>query len=220
MSRCTRCPVVTDLKRGLCGTCYSALRNKELAYGRWESELVPAADTFAHIDALTDAAMGHLQIRRLSAVPAATFSRLLRERPPQIGRLTAQRIAAVPVPQTVAALVASAQGHEVVPALGSTRRLRALVSAGWPMATMAYDLGMRRAGMDRLIHRSIRIRAYRHHEVVALFNRLQFEQGPSDDAAAYGLERMWPLPFEWDEDSIDEPGTKAAWARRHPREAA
>jgi hypothetical protein len=161
------------------------------------------------------------QIRRIAGVPTSTFNYLLSGKPQEIACATAQKILAVPVPMSATALVASAQGREIVPAVGARRRLRALVTAGWTMQSLADELDIKLTVVCRLIHDSVRIRAYRHHEVAALFARLQLTTGPSDAARAYARARRWPLPFQWDEEFIDEPdGRPAPGSRRYQKAAS
>jgi hypothetical protein len=209
------------LKRRMCGTCYSGVRNRRIAYGRWESNRAAADPVRAHIDVLKAAGMDSQQIRRIAGVPTSTFNYQLSGSPSAISRTTAQKILAVPVPASTTALVASARGREIVPAVGARRRLRALVAAGWTMRSLADELDIKLTVVCRLIHDSVRIRAYRHHEVDALFARLQLTAGPSDTARAYARARRWPLPFQWDEESIDEPdGRPAPGSRRYQRTAS
>ena len=61
------------------------------------------------------------------------------------------------------------------------------------------------------------VRAFRYHLVKALFDELQWTPGPSDAARRLGREKRWQLPFQWDEDQIDEPdGRPVPRARRYP----
>ncbi len=223
MNICTRCkkPKAGDVRRGMCPSCYSTTRNRAVAYGTWESDRVPADRPYEHARALLDAGMGRRQIVRLSDLPPSTFHRFMREKPATVSRMTADAIESVPIPRCVTDWIALAEGQELVPAIGVRRRLRALVAGGWPPSVLAEELGLDRVEVGKLLHRKKQIRAFRHHEVVALFNRLQLIPGPSDDARAYGKRQKWSLGFQWDEDQIDEPaGRTAPGARRYTRRAA
>lgn len=227
MKPCTKCGMVKHdtLRRGLCASCYRLNRMRNLAYARWAPDLVPIDLTLLHIARLNAAGMENPQIRRLADIPVPTFNCLLKGRDgkPQlrVSRSTARRIKSVPIPANRAELLATATGREIVAAVGAQRRLRALVASSWPMVKLAAELRMRPDAFHHLIHHSERIYASRHHQVAALFDRLQFEQGPSESARRYGAARKWSLPFQWDEESIDEPdGHPVPGARRRERAAS
>jgi hypothetical protein len=163
--------------------------------------------------------MQRLQIRRMSGLSKSTFDVFLSARPAMVRKTTADAIKSVPIPRSTSEWIASAVGQELVPGIGARRRLRALVAAGHPPIVLARELDVHKQIMSVLLHRQGRIRAFRHHEVVALFGRLQLIPGPSDDARAYGKAQKWSLPFQWDEESIDEPdGRTVQGARRYTRD--
>ena len=226
MNSCTRCRRQFDyrLKTGLCRTCYSNNRNRQIAFGRWIPGEIDAGDTYIHLVTLRAMGMNPRQIQRAARISQTVYNRILRDAPKGNAKVdpeTAKKVLAVSVPKSVGEVIAAARGGEFVPALGSRRRLQSLVAAGWPMIDLAAELGVRRSEIDRLIHHNERVRAHRHHEVVDLFNRLQFTRGRSPEAAEYARERNWPLPFQWDEDEIDEPDTRPApGSRRRPKRTA
>ncbi|MET8648527.1 hypothetical protein [Nocardia aurea] len=223
MNLCQRCKKLKDgdIRRGMCMSCYTTFRDREVAYGRWEADRVPADESYAHAVALLDAGMRRLQILRLSDLPGSTFNRFMREKPATVSRSTADAIQSIQIPNRVTDWIAIAEGNDLVPAIGARRRMRAMVAAGHPPSALAHELNVHRPIVSALLHRGKRIRAYRHHQVVALFNRLQLIPGPSDDARAYGKAKKWSLPFQWDEDEIDEPDAcTVQGARRYPRERA
>lgn len=50
---CDRCGRSSPrLRRGLCAACYGTRRERDIAYGRWESQRVPADPVRAHVAAL------------------------------------------------------------------------------------------------------------------------------------------------------------------------
>jgi hypothetical protein len=177
---------------------------------------VDAAPVRAHIDALTAAGMSRRQLAKLAGIDRSVLATLLHGKPGRppaawITSATAKKVMAVEIPADPLMVAAD---RDRVPAVGARRRLRALVSAGWPMSHLAIELGVTPSNFTPLIHGRGMITAARHRDVVALFDRLQLEPGPSARARNYGLKNRWPLPMQWDEESIDDPDATAAVKRR------
>ena len=79
MKKCSDCPrVVRHLRKGFCNTCYCNHRNKLIAYNRWESSLIDAAETHAHILALLKWQMSTQQIGRLANMGGTTLRKAMR----------------------------------------------------------------------------------------------------------------------------------------------
>ncbi|MFI5721131.1 hypothetical protein [Nocardia sp. NPDC051750] len=180
---------------------------------------MPAEPARAHVLALVEAGVSLRRIPVLAGVPRSTIGTLLKGkkgRPPAryLSRSTADRLLGVPIPGDPLIVAAD---HDHVPAIGAQRRLRALVAAGWTMAALSAELGMRARDFSVLIHHAERITAARHCAVSELFARLQLTPGPSDRARIYARRRCWALPMQWDEDTIDDPdATAPAKLRRAP----
>ncbi|QIS02342.1 hypothetical protein F5X71_08405 [Nocardia brasiliensis] len=221
---CGRCErVKPPLRRGLCGACYERTRQRGKAYGRWDPDRTAADPVRKHITRLEKAGLSHRRLAELAELHRSTLGALLHGRPglepPQwISHAIAQRILAVPVPESVTAVAAP---NASVPSIGAQRRLRALVADGWPQATLATDLGMTATNMGPLMHGDRPITARRHRAVVELFARKQLTPGPSQRAREYARARGWARSWQWDEDSIDDPKARpdpAHWRRtRQPR---
>lgn len=221
MIRCQHCPRVVDypLRRGRCNSCYSRHRNKLIAYKRWQNRTTDASDAYIHILTLRGWQMSSMQIARLAGMPPTSLRKAMRAGAEGgvITHKTERRILSVPIPSSHAEVAATAEGAERLPVIGTRRRLQALVAAGWPMITLADRLGRQRSYLFDLIHVTSYIHACRHHEVAALFQELQMQPGPSNAARRYARERGWALPFQWDEDQIDDPhGRPAQKSRRYP----
>lgn len=107
--------------------------------------------------------------------------------------------------------------------VGSTRRLRALVATGYTaghlvehVATMGAEscLDLDKRVDDILEARLYWVSASDHEAIRATFERLQMTPGPSPAARAEAKRRRWPVPFELDEDRIDDPEYAPRRARR------
>ncbi|WP_143859915.1 hypothetical protein [Nocardia cerradoensis] len=109
-------------------------------------------------------------------------------------------------------------GREFVSAIGSQRRIRALVAFGYTLTALAAELGLPRTALTPVLTRQTTVRVWRHDEIKALYERLELTPGPSEAARRMGRERRWPLPFQWDEDALDDPNapTPDSRLRREP----
>lgn len=205
--------------RGLCNRHYEAHRRRMLAYGKWDSQRVPATPVRDHYLALLEAGMARNQISRISGVKVDQLDNLLRPRKDRgdqpaktVFRRTADRLLAVPVPAPHDVWRYAAAGQPVHPA-GTARRLQALVALGWTNRELAARLEMGEANLTTAVH------AHRHptagfaRKVAALFDELQLTPGPSVRARLRAQRNGWASPLAWDEDTIDDP---AAAPDTHP----
>lgn len=211
LDRCRCIPCTTAHTR------YEAERRRRLAYG--QSNLVDATPVRAHIEHLRAAGLGVKQISRLSGVALSTLTQILygcpREdgtrRPPtaRVRRETAQKILAIHPSLDIAA-----PGTRV-PAVGSRRRLQALVHQGWSVQKLANRLGVDRQRLDSLVHGlHAMVTAETAVAVRELYDDL-WDQAPPErsredrSAAAAARTRArragWAPPLAWDEDTIDDP---------------
>uniref|UniRef100_UPI003F495F2C hypothetical protein n=1 Tax=Nocardia suismassiliense TaxID=2077092 RepID=UPI003F495F2C len=204
---CTVCErEYKPLRRGLCHACYERIRVRQIAYGRWQPDRVAAEPVRAHVLALNEAGVSRRQIPILAGVHPKAITTLLRGkrgRTPAVWvtKTTADRILALPIP---ADPIAVAAAHDLVPALGARRRLRALVAAGWPISHLTAELQMTGSNLGPLLQEQAMVTVRRHRQIVALFNRLQLQPGPSTRARTYAHKRRWPLPMQWDEEDLDD----------------
>lgn len=224
MTVCSKCGGNAEkLRRGVCKRCYTSVRSREMAYGRWESDRVDPGPVREHVAALKAAGVSYRQLVKLSGVSRSALCTLLYGKPGRppavwVAKATADRLLAVAIPETAAAVAAD---HDLVPALGAKRRLRALIAAGWTRTHLAAELGTTPSTLVMILHHQEQVTARRHRQIAALFNRLQLEPGPSVYARAYGKKRRWPLPMQWDEEALDDPAAvPAPRSRRYPRVVA
>lgn len=110
-----------------------------------------------------------------------------------------------------------ARGSLMVDAVGTARRLRALVRNGWTLTAIAARMGVSVALVDRWaqnktghVYRATAVR------VAALYDELWDVPGGSSRAASRAMRRGWPPPMAWDDDgpsNIDDPAARPADAR-------
>ncbi|WP_146161333.1 helix-turn-helix domain-containing protein [Nocardia sp. MDA0666] len=202
-----------DQGHGMCKAAYSRHRRRQLAYGRWQPRVAP--DTArAHIDQLLAAGLKPKHVAELAGISHSTMTNLARPETEHINAKTEQAILAVAVPERAGDVAADTA---LVPITGARRRIQALIAYGYPQTRLAHELGIKpsHATMAALVERALpeghtgqSLPASRDRDIKALFGRLQMTPGPSEQARAYGRDRGWALPFEWDEDALDDPNAQ------------
>lgn len=194
---------------------YERARTRRVLYGR--SRLVDASPAREHVRQLMAQGMGWKQVARRAGVPNTTVGSLLygkrpnapdhpEHRPPrrQISRETSERLLAVTLDLAPGARV---------DATGASRRVQALVRAGWPLSHIA-----ERADVD---HQRVRALAHGRRswtlretaDAVARFFRTAW-QGPdhrvpgasASRARRYAERAGWAPALAWDD--IDDPAER------------
>lgn len=208
---CTKCGKKEQLRRGLCKSCWASNRNRH----GWESQYVDAQPTRAHVNMLQVAGLGTRQIAKLSGVNRKAITQLLHGRTDRntgptkrVLASTAARIQAVPIPATRHEMAAD---HTPVLALGTMRRVQALVCIGYTQSYLAGRIGMDPSNATDLFHgKRICVTAARARLVAALYDELS-TMPPSDQHAWTLRSRTrarqlgWVDPFGWEDEDIDNP---------------
>lgn len=190
---------------------------RRIAYGR--PAYVPTAPAVAHIRALQTAGLGWKRIAHLAGLDSSAVYPLLYGRPDRNGGQPRTKAR----PETVAAILAvpmpslddlgSAVG---VPAVGTARRLRALVAAGWSVSQVAARIpdGDRQA-LDDAIGGVLTVTALTARRVRDVYAQLENlappertigERGAASRARRRAERAGWLAPAWWDADTIDDPG--------------
>jgi hypothetical protein len=209
---CSRDPCTRPAsRRGMCASHYEQYRHRQKAYGRWESFYVDAEPARLHVKTLQAAGLGTRRIADLAGINRNNIMGLTNGRrgrgsgPPSqtIRRVSSERILAVPVPDVAHRV---AKGNTVVPGVGTTRRLQALVAFGYTQDDLSRRIGWAPSNAVRLFNpeRSPQVQARTARQVEALFRELQLIPGPSERARRHAQRKGWALPLAWDEDSIDD----------------
>jgi len=191
----------------MCNSCYQTYRNKQVAYGRWQTAKVDAEATRAHVLALKSVGVGDRRIVELCGVSRSALQMLGRNRHgtneplrSQVLRSTANRILAIP-------LDADHRGYGVrIDSTGSLRRLRALHAIGWTQTEIARRIGWTVKNLNRyFISDPAMINRSTAHKISRVFDQLQLIPGPSQRSRDHAKAQGWPPPLAWDEDAIDDP---------------
>lgn len=193
---------------------YARWRARQIAYGQWRP-WAEADAVQAHVRLLTQAGASGRAIARAAGVSAMTVHRIQRARQPadcaaglHVGAALAGRLLAV----TPAVLENTALRRD---ATGSRRRLRALVAAGYPGASLARYLVVPPATAWNLIRgKTVTVSAGLELSVRALYDRIWDQQPPERTAAerravaaarTRAARQGWPPPMGLDDDRIDDP---------------
>ncbi|MEU9806247.1 DNA-binding protein [Mycobacterium sp. NPDC050853] len=126
---------------------------------------------------------------------------------------SAKAILTIPIPGRF-------DGSGYVSTVGTVRRLQALAAIGWSFDALAKMMGTHRNVLLSLLKRE-RMLARRAREIAELFTRLHLTPGPSEKARRHARGNGWPVPFAWDEDTIDDPsatpdlGGESTWMQEY-----
>lgn len=98
-----------------------------------------------------------------------------------------------------------------VDACGTARRLQGLAALGWSFSVLAARVGTdRRTLQQRTTGRFDRVHRRTHDTVVALYDELSTQPGPSNRTRRRALAAGWAVPALWDDDAIDDPDARPA----------
>jgi transcriptional regulator with XRE-family HTH domain len=213
---CTKCGKKGQLRRGLCKNCWTSNRNRV----GWETAYVDAQPTRAHVNMLIVAGLGTRRIAALSGVNRKAITQLLHGRPDRgtgpsarVLASTAARIQAVPIPLARHELAAD---NMPVLAVGTVRRLQALVCIGYTQRYLAGLIGVDDSNASALFHgKRVCVSAARARLVAAWYDQLS-GMPPADQVgwARRSRERAlalgWADPFAWEDEDIDDPDAQPA----------
>jgi lambda repressor-like predicted transcriptional regulator len=158
--------------------------------------VVPVDRALAHVARLRGAGMSDRAIMRAAGLGEHTL-RDLPHRTHGILTTTEARILAVRP---------GAHHQYLLPALGTTRRLRALGALGWTLADLAAHttlskktLSLLMAGAQPYVTREAA------EQIDRAYNQLCMRRGPSERSRLMAQRKRWAPPLAWDEGTIDDP---------------
>lgn len=211
--------------RGMCHACYMRWHTRQTAFGRFETRYVDPEPAREHVQLLQGHSMSLKAIAAAAGVSDSAVRALLvgkgvgAEPSKRLLRAVANNLLAVPVPPP-GIIAPHIRDGQQVDGTGTRRRLRALIAAGHSQSDLCTRLGWPVGSVNRIVSgRTRRVTAGRHRETVALFQELQLIPGGSVQARARALRSRWALPFQWDEETIDDPHARAIQCRSQRRAA-
>lgn len=171
--------------RGLCDKHYVAA----------ERGYVDGDPVRRHLAHLNQAGYSWRQLAELTGKSEFGLT-LIRDGHRRVHVATARAVFAIPRPDLYA-------GAGLVDATGIHRRIWALAAMGWPLRELERRLNMCHRGMSSNVLRRKRIRAAKARRIVALYDELAWQPGPSDATRKLAARKGWPPPLAWDD--IDNP---------------
>jgi len=185
---------------------------------------VDAGPVRRHMRALLDAGLSVRAIHCVTSVDHRALAQLVIGAPvggtwPQ-GRIPAadaQSILAIPVPRN--AVTAGPEGEAMsaleVPAIGTVRRLRALIAIGHDPADIGQQIDLTDVELAELLCGApVMVDAAVARRAADLFAELQMTPGPCAVCRDEAVQHGWSAPLAWDEHSIDNPGAAPQRPRR------
>lgn len=198
-----------------CDACKAGqnTRNLHLRYLRQTGRGMqrPADKAADHVLQLRARGLNDHTIMRKAEVCPDVLYRIMR-REGTIHVTVERRILSIPVPAQTTGPTAS---RAYIPALGTHRRLQALVAAGWHVAELARRLGKDRENLGPIVKQSGggKVAMFLADQVRHLYDELQ-DQRPEDHgvlpayaerARRMAAARGWLPPAYWDDDEFDNP---------------
>jgi hypothetical protein len=207
-------------RAGAAGLC----RQHHTVQSHWQADgFTDAAPVRRHLRALLDAGLSVRAIHCVTGVDHRELAQLVIGAPAggawphdRIPAGAAQLILGVPAPTAEANPEDTDAGRDEVPAIGTARRLRALVSLGHPRTHLAARLGWQAVTISTLLstdHPTVPVAVA--HRVAALFDELQMQPGPCEQSRAAAAAARWAAPLAWDDHAIDNPAATPQRPRRN-----
>jgi len=203
--RCEPCTVAN--------TAVNNERTRQQAYGRWNG-LVDAEPARRRIRSLMDQGMGLKRIVAVSDLSQGVLWKLLYGKKRADGtRTPARRIKPETEAKVFAVQLELADGAKVS-ALGTVRRIQALVALGWSQSKLADRLAIQRSNFHLASDRCTLVMAATDRTVRELYDELSMKLPPAAEwrdkiaanrARSYAKARGWLPPLAWDDEGLDDP---------------
>jgi hypothetical protein len=158
--------------------------------------VVPAERALAHVNRLRAAGMSDGAILRA----AGLGDHVLRDLPHRTRGILSTTEA------RILAVRPGAHHQYLVPALGTTRRLRALGAMGWTLADIASRTRMSKKTLSLLMAGCQECMTREGAEqITSVYDQLCMRCGPSERARVMARRKGWAPPLAWDEGTMDDP---------------
>jgi len=180
---------------------YQYMSRIRLEYHRGQRRRTEATQTRHHLERLLAIGWSQAQISRASGLPRRTIGAIIAGGP-AVSKQTALAILSVPIGPPAA-------DTRDVDATGTTRRLRALIAIGWPVAHLADRYGMYPTALGRIACGQLQqVRATTAHRIAVDYRELCRIPGPSQRARNEACKKGWHGPLAWDGAAIDDPNAQ------------
>lgn len=184
-----------------CDLCRAAAtrisKHQELRRLRGVPSYIDRETVAAHVRVLLDAGWTRKQIADTANVARKTVWNVLNSRLDTVQTGTAQALLALEP--------ATAPGFR--PALGATRRVRALCAMGWPLWWTAQKAGLSETGLrDISSGRTKSVSRARFDAIDRVYRTHAMQPGPSEAALKTARAKQWVTAAAWND--IDDPNDK------------
>lgn len=165
---------------------------------------VEATDTRAILRGFLEAKVPLRALARSTGLSDTAIGAIIEGRRTHVQRSTAAKAAAL----TLADVYGQAGG--TVPAVGTTRRVQALMAIGWRKPDLA-TAGIPSAQLVTRARSHVTAATWR--QVGEVYDRLSMTPGPSASARERATRRGYAPPLAWDEDALDDPRATPQFGR-------
>lgn len=203
---CAKCGgPATRLRRGQCNPCYKAWHKEASSNGVYQSNRVDIQPIQEHLAALIALDLTPQMIAKQAGIDPRRVTQIISG----IGeRGTPRAYTARHIADAILSLPVAGAG--ITKALGTIRRLQALVTIGYPLFELAHRLRADEAELERIVlRRPTVVDVELADNVKALYATLHVIAGPNDDARKWGRRMHWASTFAWDDlAALDDPNAK------------
>lgn len=197
------------IPRCACSPCRRTLQayNKQMRYlaSTGRSRLVDAGPARDHLHRLIASGDALTVLAEQLSCPRGTLASLANNPRKRISRTLANQILAIRPGNASAA-------NRSVSAIGSTRRVRALVALGHPLLVVAKSAGMELSTASYLLNgRADTIHYELAQRVSKAYRALCGKQGNLTRSLRRAEREGWAPPAAWDDEVIDDPAAAPEW---------
>lgn len=209
------------LDRCRCAPCtaasaaYESNRIRQHAYGRWDN-LVDAEPARQHIRSLGEQGMGRHRIQVVAGLSEGQLWKLMYGTTKADGSRTPSKRIKREISERILQIQLDPADGALVPAVGATRRVQALVALGWSQRRICTALGFRFPTQltDLVKGRLTQITVGHDRRVRKAYDRLSMQLPPASNqrerisvsrARNLAKARGWLPPLAWDDEALDDP---------------
>lgn len=196
-------------------TAYESNRVRQHAYGRWDN-LVDAEPARQHIRSLGEQGMGRHRVQLVAGLSEGQLWKLMYGTTKADGSRTPSKRIRREISERILQIQLDPADGALVPAVGATRRVQALVALGWSQARICTALGFRFPTQltDLVKGRLTQITVGHDRRVRKAYDRLSMQLPPASNqrerisvsrARNLAKARGWLPPLAWDDEALDDP---------------
>lgn len=185
---------------------YRYMSRYRLDTERGNNRRVPSGPVAAHVRQLIADGWSHGQIAAAARCTSGAISRVSRHRYPTIATdLAARILAARPT-------VSIVEERTSVSAVGTIRRVQALIAIGHSLLSIAEASGITKTALGHIVNHSHEtITARNARSVANVYADWSEQPGTFARSRNRARDLGWPPPAAWDDDTIDDPTALPEW---------